>query len=70
MSVCFTTHVRRRARMRNLSAAKVKKSSFSSRRKYLGHGKYQAGNSGLSGDTSVIYKKEKGKKILITAWKG
>jgi len=69
MSVSFTTHVRRRASARNLSAAKMKNSLFSSKQKYLGRGKYKAGNPSSPESLNVIYKKEKGTKIVITAWK-
>lgn len=70
MKKIFSRHAGRRIRQRNLGLQRTKKTLGGGQLVYLGNKKYKSIGSGGEGKKiTVIYKKDRGKNLVITAWR-
>ncbi|MEK9180866.1 MAG: DUF4258 domain-containing protein [Patescibacteria group bacterium] len=70
MKKIFTRHALKRIKNRNLGMQKTKRAVGGGKLVYLGNKKYKSTRESGGKTITVIYKKDGGKNIAITAWKG
>lgn len=68
MAFIFTRHAKKRMKKRGIGSGPALR-AVSGQTKYLGAGKYKSVKRSMGKSLTVVYKKEKGKKIALTVWK-